>query len=371
MPTSRRVPCGSWPVPTWTASSSIRMLPLPKRGRALAAFDLGTGTVVERHVGARPLFHEFGVEPQVDESSARRVQLPGGGHVVFDRTEALLAIDVNSGRARDGNCLEETALHTNREAVEVIARQLRLRDEGGVIVVDTIDLKDEANREELERCFRDALRGDRARVQVGGLGGVRPLYAHPPAPPAQRGPRGLAAPRRRTGAARDPGAARERNRGSAGDSRRFRNRGRAGVAAGGGAGGPRASRWSPIPPCRRGSGPSPFLDHPRSAATIRGFLPCTRSSTTTANSTTVRAGDVIRIDLKDLTEKEQVTFDRVLMVRGDDETRVGTPTVAGASVTATVPGRVQGQEDRGAQVQATQELPPQAGTPSAVHRSPH
>lgn len=139
-------------------------------GQALAAFDLGGSVTVELHATDRPLFHEFDIEPQMDESSARSVPLPGGGHVVFDRTEALLAIDVNSGRARDGNFLEETAQRTNTEAVAVIARQLRLRDEGGVVVVDTIDMKDAANREALEQSFRAALKDDRSRIQIGGLG---------------------------------------------------------------------------------------------------------------------------------------------------------------------------------------------------------
>lgn len=143
------------------------------RGRvetALQEFDLQGGVELELHAGERPLFHEFGIESQIDACSARQVPLPAGGHVVFDRTEALLAIDVNSGRSREGKYLEETAQRTNTEALSVIARHLRLRDEGGVVVVDFIDMKDEANRTALDRDFRRALRGDRARIQFGGLG---------------------------------------------------------------------------------------------------------------------------------------------------------------------------------------------------------
>jgi len=137
---------------------------------ALATFDLDERVRIERHEGPRPLFHAFGIEQQIDECCARKVRLPGGGHVVFDRTEALLAIDVNSGRAREGGFLEETAQRTNAEALAVIARQLRLRDEGGLVVVDFIDMKDEANNVSIEQGFRAALRRDRARVQIGGLG---------------------------------------------------------------------------------------------------------------------------------------------------------------------------------------------------------
>jgi len=122
------------------------------------------------HAGGDPLFHAFGIEAQIDRLRVRRVPLPGGGSVVFDRTEAMVAVDVNSGRMRDENGLEETALRTNLEAAEEIARQLRLRDLGGVVVVDFIDMRDARNQKEVERAFRARLRQDRARVRPGRLG---------------------------------------------------------------------------------------------------------------------------------------------------------------------------------------------------------
>jgi len=121
------------------------------------------------HAGGEPLFHAHGIEEQIDLLRARRVALPGGGSVVFDRTEALVAVDVNSGRTREDE-LEETALRTNLEAAEVIGRQLRLRDLGGVIVVDFIDMREQANMRALERAFKEVLSRDRARVRPGRLG---------------------------------------------------------------------------------------------------------------------------------------------------------------------------------------------------------
>ncbi|MHC4952692.1 MAG: Rne/Rng family ribonuclease [Planctomycetota bacterium] len=137
---------------------------------ALAGAGRAESIRIELHATPRPVFHAYGIESQVDETRERVVPLPGGGHLAFDRTEALLAIDVNSGRAREGQFLEETALATNREAAAAIARQLRLRDEGGVVVVDFIDMREEANMAAIEAEFRAALRADRARLQIGGLG---------------------------------------------------------------------------------------------------------------------------------------------------------------------------------------------------------
>lgn len=122
------------------------------------------------HAGTRPLFHAHGVEEQVDHLYARRVPLPGGGSVVFDRTEAMVAVDVNSGRGRHESGLEETALRTNLEAAAEIARQVRLRDLGGVIAVDFIDMREPAHVREVERLFREHLRRDRARVRAGRMG---------------------------------------------------------------------------------------------------------------------------------------------------------------------------------------------------------
>jgi ribonuclease E len=122
------------------------------------------------HAAPEPLFHAFDVETQIDRLRARRVALPGGGSIVFDRTEALVAVDVNSGRMREQVGLEETALKTNLEAADEVARQLRLRDLGGVVVVDFIDMREADHVREVERAFRGWLARDRARVRPGHLG---------------------------------------------------------------------------------------------------------------------------------------------------------------------------------------------------------
>jgi len=116
-----------------------------------------------------PLFSRFQIEHQIESAYGRHVNLPSGGAVVIDHTEALVAIDVNSARATKGHDIEETALRTNLEAAEEVARQLRLRDLGGLIVVDFIDMESQKNQREIENCFRDALRHDRARVQIGKI----------------------------------------------------------------------------------------------------------------------------------------------------------------------------------------------------------
>jgi ribonuclease E len=125
---------------------------------------------VRLHEGPAPLFHAFGVEEQVDQLLARRVPLPGGGSLVIDRTEAMVAIDVNSGRSREESGLEETALRTNLEAAAEAARQIRLRDLGGVVAVDFIDMKSAGSCRAVERAFREALRRDPAPVNAGKLG---------------------------------------------------------------------------------------------------------------------------------------------------------------------------------------------------------
>jgi len=124
---------------------------------------------VVRHQGPPPLFHAYEVEGQIDTAFAREVVLPGGGSIVIDRTEALVAVDVNSGRARDAG-LEETTHRVNLEAAEEIGRQLRLRDLGGVVVVDFIDASEAAHERELEQRFKEILRRDRARVRPGHMG---------------------------------------------------------------------------------------------------------------------------------------------------------------------------------------------------------
>jgi ribonuclease E len=116
-----------------------------------------------------PLFSRFQIEHQIESAYARQVSLPSGGSIVIDHTEALVAIDVNSARATRGGDIEETALRTNLEAADEAARQLRLRDLGGLIVVDFIDMESQRNQREVENRFREALRYDRARVQVGKI----------------------------------------------------------------------------------------------------------------------------------------------------------------------------------------------------------
>jgi ribonuclease E len=116
-----------------------------------------------------PLFHRFQIESQIDAMHSPVVQLRSGGYIVINPTEALVAIDVNSGRATRERFIEETALRTNLEAAEEVARQLRLRDLGGLIVIDFIDMEDHRNNQAVERRLKDALRFDRARIQVGRI----------------------------------------------------------------------------------------------------------------------------------------------------------------------------------------------------------
>jgi len=116
-----------------------------------------------------PLFSRFQIEHQIEYAYSRSVSLPSGGAVVFDHTEALVSIDVNSARSTRGSDIEETAFRTNLEASDEIARQLRLRDLGGLIVIDFIDMESGRNQREVETRLRDALRYDRARVQMGKI----------------------------------------------------------------------------------------------------------------------------------------------------------------------------------------------------------
>jgi len=116
-----------------------------------------------------PLFSRFQIEHQIETAYARQVPLPSGGSIVIDHTEAMVAIDVNSARATRGADIEETALRTNLEAADEIARQLRLRDLGGLVVIDFIDMENSRNQREVENRLRDALRYDRARVQMGKI----------------------------------------------------------------------------------------------------------------------------------------------------------------------------------------------------------
>ncbi len=116
-----------------------------------------------------PLFSRFQIEHQIESAYSRQVNLPSGGAIVIDHTEALTAVDVNSARATRGGDIEETALRTNLEAAEEVARQLRLRDLGGLVVIDFIDMESQRNQRDVENRLRDALKYDRARVQVGKI----------------------------------------------------------------------------------------------------------------------------------------------------------------------------------------------------------
>ncbi len=116
-----------------------------------------------------PLFNRFQIETQIETAFQREVTLPSGGSIVIDPTEALVSIDINSARATRGGDIEETALHTNLEAAEEIARQLRLRDIGGLVVIDFIDMTPIKNQREVENRLRDSLKLDRARVQMGRI----------------------------------------------------------------------------------------------------------------------------------------------------------------------------------------------------------
>jgi ribonuclease E len=116
-----------------------------------------------------PLFDRFGIELQIENMGRREVPLPSGGALVIDQTEALVAIDVNSGKSRDARDAETNAYKTNLEAVDEIARQLRLRDLGGLVVLDLIDMRPLKNRKSVETTFRNSLKKDRARTRVGPI----------------------------------------------------------------------------------------------------------------------------------------------------------------------------------------------------------
>ena len=118
------------------------------------------------HENAEPLFHHFKLEHEVSKLQEKKVPLPGGGSLIIEQTEALVAIDVNSGTFRVGDDAEETAYQTNLQAAKEIARQLRLRNLGGVVVNDFIDMKEERHRRNLEETFRKALRRDRSRTKI-------------------------------------------------------------------------------------------------------------------------------------------------------------------------------------------------------------
>ena len=124
---------------------------------------------VKHYDGKVPLFSRFQIESQIESAFSHSVRLPSGGSIVIDHTEALVSVDVNSARATKGGDIEETALNTNLEAADEVARQLRLRDVGGLIVIDFIDMGPARNQREVENRLREALKQDRARVQLGRI----------------------------------------------------------------------------------------------------------------------------------------------------------------------------------------------------------
>ena len=125
--------------------------------------------LVKRYTDDVPLFSRFQIEGQIESAFSRQVDLPSGGAIVIDHTEALVAVDVNSGRSTKGADIEDTAFQTNWEAAEELARQLRLRDLGGLVVIDFIDMESPKHQREVEQILRESLKFDRARVQMGKI----------------------------------------------------------------------------------------------------------------------------------------------------------------------------------------------------------
>ncbi len=140
-----------------TAEDFIKQV-MPNSQRKLKLYD-----------DAVPLFNRYQIEGQIESAFQREVSLPSGGAIVIDHTEALISIDINSARATKGSDIEETATNTNLEAADEIARQLRLRDLGGLVVIDFIDMMANKNQRAVENRLRDALKMDRARVQIGRI----------------------------------------------------------------------------------------------------------------------------------------------------------------------------------------------------------
>ena len=132
----------------------------------LAIVNPRKSDIVEHYEGPEPIFHHFGIEAEIEKINSRHVPLPSGGSLVIDSTEALVAIDVNSGRYRELDDAEATAHRINLEAADEIARQLRLRDLGGVIVIDFIDMRLEKNRRDVERALREALKKHKERAKI-------------------------------------------------------------------------------------------------------------------------------------------------------------------------------------------------------------
>ncbi len=122
--------------------------------------------IVQLYEGNYPIFDHYGVEKQIEEAFRRKIALPSGGYLIIDETEALIAVDVNTGRHKGKGSQEEAILEVNIEAVEEVARQLRLRNIGGLVVLDLIDMKSRKHRQQVYRAFKNALRRDKARTNV-------------------------------------------------------------------------------------------------------------------------------------------------------------------------------------------------------------
>lgn len=142
---------------------------LQRASRFLKIVAPRTSTKLLHYPGKTPIYHAFAVEEQIAHIHAREVPLPSGGRLVIDQTEALVAIDVNSGKSRDSRDAEENAYQTNLEAVDEICRQLRLRDQGGIVVNDLIDMRSLSHRKEVEGRFRERLKRDRARTTISTI----------------------------------------------------------------------------------------------------------------------------------------------------------------------------------------------------------
>ena len=351
---------------------------LARAQETIEAVQPGLAERLELHDAAEPLFHAHGIESEVDRIHARRVSLPSGGSLVFDSTEAMVTVDVNSGRTRTDEGLEETALRTNLEAAPEVARQLRLRDLGGVVAVDFIDMKESDNVAAVDRAMRAELRKDRAHVRSGSLGPFAIFL--------------LTRQRAGDGAGGAPRACRR----CAGTGRVVRPeevalrvwRELVARAAGGGAGAITAhvsgdvaealqtSRAAALEAVSDETGrplevsvrPQQDLpDHGCVAgrrdsltlwgnrrAILLGFSPCTRLSKIRAASTPSLRARSLDIDLKDAAEKDTLTFERVLMVRERQRTpSVGHPDRRGRARHRDRAGRsTRATQDRRPQVQA-------------------